>query len=96
VATSMMEWEVVVTDNTLTARLCEEFGTRYGFDAEEASTLKLCLMYGLEDGEIASYMKITPEGLETRLESMIGKTRTRSVRELQALFLRFILIRLPA
>lgn len=91
----MTDWEVVVSDDVRSVRLCEEFGERYGFTAGETTTLKLCLLYGLSDEEIVLYAKTEPDSLQTRLNCMIAKTRTRSSRELQALFLRYILIRLP-
>jgi len=75
------------------ARLCAEFGERYGFTAEEKETMRLGILYGLEDGEISKYMKVAPETLKIYQACMTGKTRTRSVRELQALFLRYALHR---
>ena len=91
----MTDWEVVTTDDARSVRLCEEFGERYGFTAGERTMLKLCLLYGMSDEEIALYTKEEPEVLATRLACMTAKTRTRSPRELQALFLRYMLNRLP-
>ncbi|OXS60902.1 hypothetical protein B1A99_05040 [Cohnella sp. CIP 111063] len=95
-ATMMTDWEVVTTDDARSVRLCEEFGERYGFTAGETTAFKLCLLYGLSDEEIVMYAKMEPEALSDRLACMMGKTRTRTSRELQALFLRYMLNRLPA
>jgi len=95
VATMMTNWEVVTTDDARTVRLCEEFGDRYGFTACETTTLKLCLLYGLSDEEIVLYTKTEPKQLRARLDCIMGKTRTHTSRELQALFLRYMLHRLP-
>jgi len=90
------EWEVVTTDDGRSVRLCEEFGDRYGFTAGEKITLRMCLLYGLSDEEIVQYADMEPEALDNRLACMMGKTRTRSARELQALFLRYMLHKFPA
>jgi len=80
------------------ARVCEEFGERYGFTDAEKEALRLGILIGLENEEIAVYMKVPEEKLEGYQACMAGKTRTRSVRELQALFLRYVMKerRLPA
>ncbi|MFC4597852.1 hypothetical protein [Cohnella hongkongensis] len=93
-ATMMADWEIVIADDSRSARMCEAFGERYGLTEEEAAALKLCLLYGLSDEEIAGHLKIEPTVLANRFACMLGKTRARSLRELQALFFRFLMNRL--
>jgi len=89
------EWQVVSTDNAREVRFCEAFGDRYDFTASEKEVMRLCMLIGLNDEEIVSFMRISTRTLDNLIACMIGKTRTQSLREVQALFIRYILQKLP-
>lgn len=71
------------------------FAERYGYNPEETEAMRLCMLFGFGDDEIAKIMKITSDELEVLQICMLGKTRTNTVRELQALFIRYIMQKLP-
>ncbi|TVY02214.1 hypothetical protein [Cohnella terricola] len=89
------EWQVVSTDNAKEVKFCEAFGDRYHFTASEKEVMRLGMLIGLNDEEIISVMRISTRTLNNLIACMIGKTRTHSLREIQALFLRYILQKLP-
>lgn len=92
----MMEWEVIEEPETAAGEIYDAFGDRYDFTGSEKEVLRLYLLFGFEDKEIAKIMQCSVRELEGRLRCLLGKTRTNSMRELQALFIRFVLQKLPA
>ncbi|TFE22582.1 hypothetical protein [Cohnella luojiensis] len=93
---NMTDWQVVKEDDSLIRHINEQFGDRYDFTESEREVLKLALLFGLEDGDILTTMQIQSATLDNHLICMLGKTRTNSTRELQALFLRYVMQKLPA
>ncbi|RKP56831.1 hypothetical protein D7Z26_02250 [Cohnella endophytica] len=76
--------------------LYASFAERYGFNEGEREVLRLFMLFGFEDNEIARIMHISSGELNNYLNCMLGKTRSHTLRELQALFIRYILQKLPA
>jgi hypothetical protein len=74
----------------------DQFGERYGFTQAEKEVMRLYMLFGLEDGEIMKVMQISRQELEVCLRCMTGKTRTDTMREMQALFVRYIVQKLPS
>jgi DNA-binding NarL/FixJ family response regulator len=91
-----IDWQVVSANESETRNHFEMFGERYGFTPSEKEVLRLHALLGYQDEKIMTAMQISPITLDNRLSCMLGKTRTHSVRELQALFIRYILQKLPA
>ncbi|RED54696.1 hypothetical protein [Cohnella lupini] len=94
--TNTLDWQVMDNKDSATARLQEIFGERYGFTLKEREVFRLMMLFGLGDEDIRGIMQISYEELDNLFACMTGKTRTNSGRELQALFLRYILQKLPA
>lgn len=74
----------------------DRFGERYGFSAYEKEVLRLYMLFGLEDEEIRTVMQLSERELKMHIDCMTGKTRSNTMRELQALFLRYLLQKLPS
>ncbi len=91
-----IDWQVMNNTESALARLHEIFGDRYGFTLKERDAFRMAMLFGLDDEEIGRIMRISLEELDALFACMTGKTRTNSSRELQALFLRYILQKLPA
>ncbi|MFC5700103.1 response regulator transcription factor [Cohnella faecalis] len=67
------------------------FGVRYGMTPRERDVLRLLILYGFKNDDMAGILHIAVKTIKNHLACMMGKTRTRSSRELQALFLRFMI-----
>jgi len=90
------EWKVIRSDGTRTQQLFEMFGDRYDYTMGEKEVFRLSMLFGLEDNEIITIMQISANQLDNYFTCMLGKSRTNTIRELQALFLRYLLNKLPA
>ncbi|MCD9021857.1 helix-turn-helix transcriptional regulator [Cohnella silvisoli] len=92
---NMMDWQVAGPNGSETVHIIELFGDRYDFTPSEKDVLRLHALFGFQDEEIITIMRISTPILENLLTCMMGKTRTHSIRELQALFIRYLLQKLP-
>lgn len=90
-----MLWQVVSVTNLETSQLFDLFGQRYDFTDNEMEILRLLMLFGFDDSEIKTIMQLTELQMSNHLSIIMGKSRTNSIREVQALFLRFSLHRLP-
>ena len=93
---NMMDWQVKSITDSQTSHLFDLFGDRYDLTESEKELLRLLLLFGFEDLETMTIMQLTELQLNNHYSCIWGKTRTNTVREVQALFLRFTLHRLPA
>lgn len=93
---NMLDWQDVWVDDSMTRSIYERFGDRYDFNESEREVLRLSLLFGIEDEEILTIMQIQPATLDNHFTCMLGKSRTSSTRELHALFLRYVMQKLPA
>ncbi|WP_206424292.1 response regulator transcription factor [Cohnella candidum] len=71
--------------------LFEAFGDRYSLTRREKEVLSTLLTWGLRNEDLSSTLHISVKTVKHHLASLMEKTRTRSSRELQALFLRSLL-----
>ncbi|WP_239614563.1 helix-turn-helix transcriptional regulator [Cohnella mopanensis] len=91
-----MEWQIAKGEETESGKWHERFGERYGFTQGEKEVMRLYMLFGLEDREIMKVMQIAEHELEVYLRCLTGKTRTNTMREMQALFLRYLIQKLPS
>lgn len=93
---NMIHWQVMSVIDSQTSHLFDMFGDRYDLTESEKELLRLLVLFGFEDSEIRTVMQLTEQQLNNHYAVIWGKTRTNTPREVQALFLRFTLHRLPA
>ncbi|WP_027084449.1 LuxR C-terminal-related transcriptional regulator [Cohnella panacarvi] len=91
--TNMHHWEVASLADKESGLAVSKFGDRYGLTARETELLRALVLFGLRNEEMGAMFHIAQKTVKNHMACMMGKTRTRSSRELQALFLRYILNR---
>lgn len=89
--TNMIHWEVASMADADSGLAVVKFGERYGLTARETELLRALVLFGLRNEEIGAMFHIALKTVKNHMACMMGKTRTHSSRELQALFLRFVL-----
>jgi len=89
--TNMHHWEVASLADTESGLAVSKFGERYGLTARETEVLRALVLFGLHNEELGAMFHIALKTVKNHMACLMGKTRTHSSRELQALFLRFIL-----
>ncbi|MFC5528283.1 response regulator transcription factor [Cohnella yongneupensis] len=89
--TNVIQWEVASMADEKSGLAVNKFGERYGLTARETELFRALVLFGLRNEEIGAMFHIAPKTVKNHMTCMMGKTRTHSSRELQALFLRFVL-----
>lgn len=89
--TNMIHWEVASLSDAQSGLAVHKFGERYGLTAREREVLRALVLFGLHNDEIAEMFHIALKTVKNHLACVMAKTRTHSSRELQALFLRYML-----
>ncbi|BBI33755.1 helix-turn-helix transcriptional regulator [Cohnella abietis] len=85
------EWQVKSITDSKSNHIIEAFGDRYGLTSMETEVLRLLVLFGFEDEEIITIIQCSPDTLDNLLSVLMLKSRTHSTRELQALFLRYVM-----
>ncbi|MBO9598933.1 MAG: hypothetical protein J7559_14090 [Cohnella sp.] len=89
--TNMQHWEVASLADKESGLAVSKFGDRYGLTTRETELLRALVLFGLRNEEMGAMFHIALKTVKNHMACVMGKTRTRSSRELQALFLRFVL-----
>lgn len=86
-----VRWEIASLADEQSDPFVMRFGQRYGLTARETELMRALVLLGLRNEEIGAMFHIALKTVKNHIACMMGKTRTHSSRELQALFLRFVL-----
>jgi DNA-binding NarL/FixJ family response regulator len=75
--------------STLLHPIFASFAKKYKLTPRESQVMRILVLEGLRNDEIAAQMHISPKTLKNHLACMMKKTKTGSSRSLQALFFNF-------
>ncbi|KIL35670.1 hypothetical protein SD71_12285 [Cohnella kolymensis] len=89
----MLHYQVMSETDSITAPMIEEFGAGYRMTPREKEVFRLLILFGFRNDDMGSVLHISTKTLKNHMACMMNKTKTRSSRELQALFLQFMLQR---
>jgi DNA-binding NarL/FixJ family response regulator len=93
---NMLDWQVTSVSDSETGFLMDVFGERYDLTPRECEVMRLLVLFGFENEEIIKILKLTDQTLDNYVSCILGKSRTNSIREFQALFIRYLMQKLPA
>jgi DNA-binding CsgD family transcriptional regulator len=93
---NVVHWEVSNLSETAMEPAIQSFSDNNGLTPREREVLRILLFLGLRNDDLSSVLFISSKTVKHHLASTMEKTRTRSSRELQALFLRFVMMGTPA
>jgi DNA-binding NarL/FixJ family response regulator len=89
----MIHYQVMSETDSVTGPMIAEFGAGYSLTPREREVFRLLILFGFRNDDMGSVLHISTKTLKNHMACMMNKTKTRSSRELQALFLQFILQR---
>jgi DNA-binding CsgD family transcriptional regulator len=89
---NVIHWEESDLTNTALEPLFQLFGDQNRLTAREREVMRTLMLLGLRNDDLSSMLYISPKTVKHHLASMMDKTGTRSSRDLQAMFLRFVLL----
>lgn len=89
--TTTLRWEIASLADAYSDPYVLKFADRYGLTPRETELMRALVLLGLRNEEIGAMFHIAVKTVKNHIACMMGKTRTHSSRELQALFLRFVL-----
>ena len=86
-----VRWEISSLADDSSDPFVLGFAERYGLTPRETELMRALVLLGLRNEEIGAMFHIAVKTVKNHIACMMGKTRTHSSRELQALFLRYVL-----
>lgn len=69
----------------------QSFAKKYKLTARETSILRVLVLKGLRNEELASHINISPKTLKNHISNIMKKTNSISSRGIQALFFTFLI-----